>query len=379
LIVGGDDVDARIELMRGLAGEFAPAAAGTSPALQGPFARAGFRYFCYPLGSGADPVKDARALYALWRLLKRFRPRILHAFDTKPGVYGCLAAALAGVPAVVGTVTGLGALYTGDERRHRLLRAVYENLQRCASHLSDRTVFQNRQDLEEFITRRVVPSGKAVLVPGSGVRTDQFDPARFSAADRRDTRASLGIPADALLVTMVARLLRTKGAAEFVAAAREVRQRCAGVHFLLVGPHDADSADSFSPAELAEFARVVHVPGPRRDVPSILAASDLFVLPSFLREGIPRVLLEAAALGLPLVTTDTPGCRDVVEDGVNGFLVPVRDPAALARAILRLLTEPGLRQSFGRRSRERAVAGFDLSVIVAQTQRLYWQLLDRPR
>jgi glycosyltransferase involved in cell wall biosynthesis len=378
LIIGGEDVDARIELMRGLAGAYTPAAAGTSAAAAAAFARAGFPYFGYPLSGGVDPLTDARALCSLWRVLRAFRPRIVHAFDTKPGVYGCLAAALAGVPAVVGTVTGLGSLYSDDGRGRRAVRAVYENLQRCASHLSDRTIFQNQQDLQEFIARRVVSPGKGVLIPGSGVRTDLLDPARFTEEDRRQVRASLGIPPGAPLVTMVARVLRTKGVAEFVAAARDVRQQLPEARFLLVGPHDADSADRFTAAELEDFARVVQLPGSRRDVPRVLSATDVFVLPSFLREGIPRALLEAASMGLPLVTTDSPGCNDVVEDGVNGFLVPLRDPAALGRAILRLLANPELRRSFGRCSRRRAVSQFDLAVIVEQTQEVYRQLLTRP-
>ena len=135
--------------------------------------------------------------------------------------------------------------------------------------------------------------------------------------------------------------------------------------------------DSFSAAELADVARVVHWPGPRNDVPLVLAASDLFVLPSYMREGIPRVLLEAAAMGLPLVTTDTPGCNDVVEEGVNGHLVPPRDPAALAAAIERLLDQPQQCRAFGRCSRERAVERFDLSVVVDATRDCYTQLLAR--
>src|SRR5205823_2793002 len=146
----------------------------------------------------------------------------------------------------------------------------------------------------------------------------------------------LDVPAGVPLVTMIARVIRSKGVEEFVAAARAVRKRLPQAHFLLVGPADRDSVDSFRPEELDEIGRVVRWPGPRRDVPRVLAASDLFVLPTYLREGIPRVLLEAASMGLPLVTTDAPGCNDVVEEGVNGRLVPPRDPEALAAAVVNL-------------------------------------------
>jgi glycosyltransferase involved in cell wall biosynthesis len=317
------------------------------------------------------------ALLALWRVISRYRPHIVHAFDTKPGVYGCLAARLAGVPVIVGTITGLGSLYPEDGSGGRVVRRVYEGLQRLASSQADLTIFQNRDDRSQFVARRVVPAARAALVPGSGVPTDVLDPARVSDAQRRQVRGALGVPADALLVTMVSRVIRSKGIEEFVAAARVVRQQVPEAHFLLVGPADKDSVDGFNPGELAEFARFVNWPGPRKDVPHILAASDLFVLPSYLREGIPRVLLEAAAMGLPLITTDSPGCNEVVEEGVNGFLVPPRDPVALGEAIMHLLGRADLRRQFGQVSRRRAVERFDLGVIAAQTHRLYQELLAR--
>jgi glycosyltransferase involved in cell wall biosynthesis len=377
LIIGSEDVHARIDLMRGLADDHVVAAAGSDPCLAPIFAQAGFRYFDYPLSRGLGPCSDVHAFAALWRLLASYRPDIVHAFDTKPGIYGCLAARLAGVPVVVGTVTGLGSLYGDDGNGSPIVRGVYERLQRLASQYADLTIFQNRCDREEFVARRLVPASKAALIAGSGVATDVLDPTRVSESQRRDVRASLGIPAEALLVTLVSRVIRSKGVEEFVAAAAHIRQRLPGTHFLLVGPTDTDSVDSFRPDELAEFSRVVHWPGARRDIPLVLAASDVFVLPSYLREGIPRVLLEAASMGLPLVTTDAPGCNDVVADGVNGFLTPPRDPPALSRAILTLLEQPDLRQRCGQASRQRAVERFDLSVVVAQTRRHYRELLAR--
>ncbi|HEX4622795.1 MAG TPA: glycosyltransferase, partial [Myxococcaceae bacterium] len=317
LMIGTEDVDMRIELMQQLRDEFTLAAAGTSPALRGRFAGAGFDYFVYPLPRGAAPVRDVYAFAALLRLLRRFRPRVVHAFDSKPCVYGRLASRLAGVPAVVGTIPGLGSLYVDEASRpdglaRRLVRRVYEGLQKLASHSADLTIFQNRIDRDEFLGKGIVPRDKLTIVPGSGVRTGHFDPARVSAAERRQARASLGVPAGAVLVTMISRVIRTKGVEEFAAAAAEVRRRHPEAHFLLVGPSDEKSLDRLSPQEVAELARAVNWPGPRSDVPQVLAASDLFVLPTFYREGIPRVLLEAASMGLPLVTARSPGCGEVV-------------------------------------------------------------------
>jgi N,N'-diacetylbacillosaminyl-diphospho-undecaprenol alpha-1,3-N-acetylgalactosaminyltransferase len=252
-------------------------------------------------------------------------------------------------------------------------------MQRLASHLADLTIFQNCDDREQFLARRVVSAAKSAVIAGSGVRTEILDPTRVSDLQRRQVRASLGIPAEATVVTLVSRVIRSKGVDEFVAAAQRVRAQIPGAHFLLVGPADRESVDRYTPAELTEFARVVHWPGARQDVPQILAASDLFVLPSSLREGIPRVLLEAASMGLPLITTDTPGCNDVVEDGVNGLLVPAHDTAALSQAIVRLLGHPELCRRFGQASRQHAVERFDLSVVVEQTRMHYSELLARKR
>ena len=389
MIVGGEDIRARIDLMRGLAKDHIMAAAGSTPQLVAAFAQAGFRYFDYPLSRGVGPCSDVYALGALWRLMRSYRPDVVHAFDTKPGVYGCLAARFAGVPVVVGTITGLGSLYGEDYgagaglqatlQRPGLpvVRGVYEQLQRLSAQQSDLTIFQNRRDREEFVARRIVPASKAALIAGSGVSTELFDPRLVSDVERSEVRASLGIPGDGPLVTLVSRVVRSKGVEEFVAAARNTRERMPEAHFLLVGPADMDSVDSFRGDELAEFGRVVNWPGARADVPRVLAASDLFVLPSYLREGIPRVLLEAASMALPLITTASPGCNDVVEDGVNGFLIPRRDPAALTRAILKLLQQPELRRRFGQVSRRRAVERFDLSVVVQETRRHYRELLAR--
>jgi glycosyltransferase involved in cell wall biosynthesis len=375
LIIGTEDVNARIDFMTELREEYAISAAGTNPQLATAFEQNGFRYFDYPLGRGVGPCSDILALVTLWRLMKSWRPDIVHAFDTKPGVYACLAARLASVPVVIGTITGLGSLYSPDGNGSSYVRGIYERLQRLASRHSDLTIFQNRCDREEFVERRVVTAKKAALIAGSGVRTEVLDPNCITDAEKREWRASLGIATDAPLVTMVARVIRSKGVEELVTAARLVRERRPEAHFLLIGPADTASVDSFRADELAEIGRVVHWPGPRRDVPMVLAASDVFVLPSYMREGIPRVLLEAAAMGLPLVTTDSPGCNDVVEDGVNGWLTPARDPSALCKAILNLLEQPAIRRRFGRVSRQRALERFALPVVVEQTRGYYRELL----
>jgi glycosyltransferase involved in cell wall biosynthesis len=174
---------------------------------------------------------------------------------------------------------------------------------------------------------------------------------------------------------MISRLIRSKGILEFAAAAKNIKCQYPHVQFLLVGPEDNDSMDRLIPAEIEQIKQSVTWTGSRRDIPEILAISNIFVLPSAYREGIPRVLLEAASMGLPIVTTNSPGCNEVVEYGVNGYLIPVRDPDALSQAIERLVKQPELRTIFGHFSRQLALERFDLTVIAEQIREAYQQKL----
>jgi glycosyltransferase involved in cell wall biosynthesis len=372
--VGGPDIDARLDLMRVLSNDFNVCAVGSDARLGASFAEAGFRYRHYPMSRGASPALDA---YTVWRLVQIFRaerPTIVHTFDTKPGVWGRLAARVARVPIVVGTLPGLGTLYANPNWKGRLARLVYQPLQTLACHWADLTVFQNADDARDFERRGVVPRRRAVVIPGSGVRTDIFAPASTDGPAAA-LRAELGLPRSGIVVAMISRIVRSKGVLEFAAAARAVRQIEPDVHFLLVGPPDAESFDALTVAELRTLHDDVTWVGPRADVREILALANIFVFPSFYREGVPRVLLEAASMALPLVAADGPGSRDVVEDGVNGFLVPAHDPVSIGDAVVRLVRAPELRALFGARSRQRAVSRFDLSVVAEQTRSVYRELL----
>jgi glycosyltransferase involved in cell wall biosynthesis len=379
LLVGGPDVDARLELMHCLKDSFNVSALGSLPALHDRFSAEGFGYSSYRLSRQANPLSDLLTVGQLVRIFQRLEPQIVHTFDAKPNVWGRIAARIAAVPIVIGTMTGLGSLYASDSFKTRLIRSVYQPLQTFACHISDQTIFQNHVDARQFITAGVVSEQKTRVILGSGIDTDAFAPARFPEAERAQLRRELGFQPNEIVVTMISRVIRTKGVLEFMAAALDVRLGHPDVRFLLIGPADDESVDRLSAAELTHLrqAEAVTWPGPRRDVPAVLAMSDLFVFPSAYREGIPRVLLEAASMGLPLVTTDIPGCNDVVKDGANGFLVPARDSAALSQAIVRLIEQPELCQRFGKISRQLAVERFDLSVVADQTRSVYRQMQAR--
>lgn len=375
VVVGTTDVDSRLELIGFLSHDFEVSVLGSSMALEETFSRAGVEYESYALSRRATPLLDLLSLIQLWTIFRRQRPSLVHAFDTKPTVLARIAARLAGVPVVIGTLPGLGSLYTQDNFINRILKRVYQVLQRTAAGLSDMTIFQNEDDAGQMVVERIVARHKTRVIAGSGVSTSRFSQREISPAARSALRNELGIRKDEIVVTMVSRVIRSKGVLEFMAASRAVRERHPEVRFLLIGPEDPDSLDRLAPAEVEQLKEAVTWPGARGDIPVVMAISDVFVLPSAYREGIPRVLLEALSMGLPVITTDSPGCREAVVAGQNGFLMAPGDADELARLTLRLVEDPALRGRFGQFSRTLAVEQFDLAVIADQTEALYRSLL----
>ena len=377
MIVGGADVAARLPLMERLREEFELVAVGAGPEPEADFAARGFAYHAYtPLHARVSPLDDARGFLALARIFRAARPQIVHAFDTKAGVWGCLAARAVGVPVAVGTVNGLGFLFREDTWKQRLVAHSYRALQRLACRASSATVFQNADDARVFVERGLVRGARVVLVPGSGVETARLDPKRFEPAERARLRSEIGVGPDDVVVTMVTRVIRSKGVLDLLAVARALRETHPRARFVLVGAHEPESMDRLADDELRALGDELLWVGPRSDVPALLAAADLMVFPSAYGEGIPRVLLEAAAMALPIVTTDAPGCREVVEAGRNGFLVAIGDVAALTEAVARLLDDAALRHRFGAAGRARAQSRFDLRVVSERTRALYRELLS---
>lgn len=375
MLVGSIDIDARLELMHFLSNNFDISALGSLPTLQGKFSDQGFNYISYTLSRRANPFLDIFTLIQLYFIFRRLKPHLVHAFDTKPCVWARIAAYLARVPVIIGTLPGLGSLYTNENFINRLLRSIYERLQQLACYVSDLTIFQNHDDARQFIEAGILSSQKVMVIPGSGVSTQLFAQEQVSDAKKAELRKELQIQPDKIVITMVSRIIKSKGVFEFMSAAQEVITHYPNARFLLVGPEDNESLDRLNADELKQLKQVVTWLGSRQDISSILAVSDIFVLPSAYREGMPRVLLEAASMGLPIVTTDSPGCREVVENNINGFLIPTRDSSALREALLHLIAKPQLRQVFGQISRERAVERFDFLKIARRIHTVYEQLL----
>lgn len=313
--------------------------------------------------------KDALALAELVRLFRRLRPDIVHTHNPKPGVYGRLAARLAGVPVVLNTVHGLFA--AADDGLLR--KAVVYGLERAATACGQAEVVLNVEDLAT-LKRFGIPARKLMFL-GGGVDLERFrprPPSQVSAA-----RRGLGFGDDTVVVGLVARLVWEKGLGELFAAAEMLRRTNPEVVVVVVGPSDPEKSDGLGPADLeaAEALGNVVFLGERRDVEDLYPAFDLFVLPSH-REGLPLSAMEASACGLPVVATDIRGCRQVVEHGVTGLLVPVRDAVALAGAIGSLAGDRPRRQAMGQAGRRRAEAQFDERRVISDTMDVYRRLLD---
>lgn len=317
------------------------------------------------------PHHDLMALAELRSVFVSLRPDIVHTHNPKPGIYGRLAARSAGVPAVVNTVHGLYAQPCDHWRK----RAFVYGLERLAGSCSDIELVQNPEDLET-LANLGVPRAKLRLL-GSGVDLRWFDPDRIDGEARRGLREEMGAEPGAVIVAAIGRLVKEKGYLELFAAAERVRRRLPEALFVVVGPVEPDKADSLPRDDVlrAEAAGVRFL-GLRDDVDRLYSAADVYVLASH-REGFPRSAMEAAAMGLPIVTTDIRGCRQVVADGVNGRLVAKGDVESLATAIAELVASPEKRLAMGAAGRRKAATEFDERHVIDLTVEVYNGLLAR--
>lgn len=313
--------------------------------------------------SSTNPLVDLRLIATLVRVYRRVRPDVAHHFALKPILYGTIAAKCAGVRHIVNAPTGMGFVFSSGTTKARLLRPWVDGAMRLLLNpVGSHVVLENEDDLQYLRRRGLIAVEHSSLIRGAGVSMERFHPAPK--------------PSGPPIVVVVARMLRDKGIVEFVEAARLLRARGVDAVFRLVGGTDAGNPTSIDPATLQSWQRegIVEWLGLRTDVPDLLAASHIACLPSY-REGLPKSLVEAASAGLPIVTTDVPGCREVVRDGIEGLLVPARDHAALADALGILIGDPQLRARMGAAARARAVEKFSLERVNTETLELYQSIL----
>lgn len=331
--------------------------------------QAGFRWIEWRVGRQTlAPWSESGALLQLARLYRQEKPTLVHQHTIKPVLYGSLAARLARIPAVVNSITGRGYIFVADDRKARLLRRVVGPFYRLAfANPHCAVIFENDVDRQYFIRQGLLPAERARLIEGVGVDAERFTPAPE--------------PDGPPVVIFTARMLWDKGVGILVEAARLLNKAEAletgRVRVALVGVPDPGNPASVDAATLRgwEAEGVVEWWGWQEDMSTVYPRGHVFTLPTIYGEGVPTVLLEAAACGKPLVATDAPGCREVVRHGVNGLLVPPNDPGALAAALRQLAADPALRGRMGAASRQLVLEKFTAGQVNAATRQVYELIL----
>ena len=302
--------------------------------------------------SGLNPFRDGYAILRLRKLLARIRPEVVLCFTPKAILLGSLAARATPSSHVFSVFTGLGFLFGDDSALTRALAPVIDFMFRHSLKNNHIVFFQNPDDLKLFVTHRIVPLERTCRLYGSGVDTKRFVPSPPNK-ERSET-----------IFLMIARLVATKGILDYIEAAKILRRERCSAHFRLLGAFDDHpTAVDRETIQSAVDSGVIEYCGTTTDVRPYLQDADVFVLPSFYREGTPRSSLEALATAKPIITTDWPGCRETVVHGRNGYLVPVRDPEALAGAMRKLVDDRDLIQTMGSKSRQLAEELYDVEKV----------------
>lgn len=315
----------------------------------------GFEYYSIDINNmGTNPFEDIKLTAAIFRLYQKIRPDLLLHYTIKPNIYGCFAAKLAGVP-VVSNISGLGTVFLSDSLSYKLARTLY----RFSLHIPRKIFFQNPHDLDHFVSKKLVAVEKTELLPGSGIDPQHFQPVQNENQQDRP-----------FVFLLIARMLKDKGVVEFVDAAQSLLQRQRegerGIEFWLLGSLYPGNPTAIPQQEINAWTQQPGIKylGYTDDVMSVIARCDCVVLPSY-REGLSRVLLEAGSMAKPLITTDVPGCKDVVDDGVNGYLCKVKDTDSLAQQMAKMLSlSVAEREEMGKAGRRKVINEFSEHLVI---------------
>jgi glycosyltransferase involved in cell wall biosynthesis len=324
----------------------------------------GFIFHVIPLSRrGKNPFKEMKSIFALYRLMRVVKPDLVHLVAIKPVLYGGILSRVLKVPAVVAAISGLGAIYISTTLRGSFWRVGINQLYRFAlNHPNLKVIFQNPDDRQLLLQKGAFSLSQTVLIRGSGV-----DLLTYRALPKKHNE---------VVVAMISRLLKDKGVLEYVAAVKMLKSIGIQARFLLIGEPDYGNPEFIDEALLAVWQRegYVELLGFRKDIPQLMQQADIIVLPSY-REGLPKVLLEAAACGRAVITTDVPGCRDAIEPDQTGLLVPMKNANALAMAMKRLIDDPDYQQQLGLAGRALAEREFGIDRVVAAHLDVYRTLV----
>ncbi|MDM8553353.1 glycosyltransferase family 4 protein [Desulfococcaceae bacterium HSG7] len=302
--------------------------------------------------TGLNPIKDIQSILNLRAVFKKMKPDMVLGYTIKPVIYGSIAGKFARVPSNYAMITGLGYAFTGKNLKSRGVNTIVRALYRLSMKYNHKIFFHNPDDLKYFESLKIITEKQGVGVNGSGVNIRSFTPVPFP---------------ETISFLLIARLIKDKGIQEYAEAARRLKQKYPHVTFRLVGWIDNANPASVSENELDLWVAkgIIEYLGKLSDVRPAIAASSVYVLPSYYREGTPLSILEALAMGRPVITTDASGCRETVQHGQNGVLVPVKDVPALAAAMEHFIRHPELIEPMGQRSRQIAVDKYDVRKVNA--------------
>jgi glycosyltransferase involved in cell wall biosynthesis len=318
----------------------------------------GFRWQSFPLErKGTNPLSELATIFRLWQVLSHEKPDLLHNFTIKPVLYGSFAARLFGVRRIVNAVPGLGIAFSEEQSFLRLIVSTLYRLSLGGTSV----IFQNPDDLNVFVQNKLISTSQAHLIPGSGVDVEVFRPAPEPDGDP--------------VVLLAGRLLRSKGLAEFVEAAKRLRRDGVRARFVIVGEPYPDNPDSIQPGELVDMQNEGSIEywGWRDDMAEVIPQASIICLPTRYKEGLPRLLVEAGACARPIVATNIPGCRMILRNGENGLMIVPGDLSALVRSLKTLIGDPALRKKMGECGRKIVEQEFSVNGVIARTLDVYNQ------
>lgn len=370
IFLGGEDVSARIEISKKfIAQGYDIEIIGTEE--EDKFIKKNIPYRRYFLNRELNILNDLRTIFELRTILKgETATTIVHAFDTKPTMFLPVAAMGLKQIKVVRTITGMGRVFTEKNFKNSILKFIYNVIQKkIISRRVDFTIFQNEDDAAYYIDHKFIELSKASIIKSSGLDLGKYT--ENVAQHKIETlKKELNIMPEQITFILVSRMVKQKGILDYLAAAKKCYESGNRFNFLLVGQLDSDASLSFE--QINAYNCYVRFLGRREDVKELLAVADVFVLPTYYREGVPRVLLEASAMGLALIATNMPGCKDVVIDDYNGKLVNIKDADDLAKKMIFLGTNNKILDKFSINAKEK-VKEFSLDIVTSKYDEVYKQ------
>lgn len=333
----------------------------------------GFKVVNYDIDrKSLNPFKEIVVIYNIYKVLKSLDLDILHTFTAKPNIYGTIAANLAKVPIVLNLVEGLGSFYLRNNFKSIMVRGLIETLYKIIFSKSNGCVFVNSDDPKYLISKGIISKNKVKIIKSVGIDTNKFDIDKISRTRINELKNSFCLGGK-LIILMVSRAIEDKGVREFYNTAKKIKKDYDNIEFLLAGGLDKGNTSCVG-EDFLESENVTWL-GHRDDIVDLTAICDIYVLPSY-REGLPVSLMEAASMKKPIVTTNAIGCRDVVDDGVNGYLVPVKDESALAEKIELLISNHELRSNMGAEGRKKMLNEFSIDIVTEQYIQYYKRFSD---